>query len=542
VDYAAVPEPERSFLASVLTAPELEKLGLRLVEGTGEGPARIPRGGLITAGYLAAWKTWEESGAPDSSLPLESLTFDPGSGEGFIPLFRTCMVPPGEPAEGKRVLSLDEARRSTLIPLRDLAPPLVARKVEGVDAADPAYPLVLLGGLRLSHSADGPGGKGPGGAGPPGRRKKYAALGEYIRGALEKAASTPGEGPPRFEVRPRLFRVALGGDAVFSRGVPELIFSGYRGKAGDSGVSSQGSARAAGDPYIPPEAGLQAVLGDTAELVKGADLALLNLEGVVSGRGRAVEKTYAFRFDPRTAPFLKAAGFDAVLLANNHAFDFGLPGFLDSLEYLEAAGLAPLGAGRSAAAAAAPFTAGERSFPVQVFGVASFGPERNGWDGRSAAAGGDRPGLLHAGRGGAELIKPQLRRDDKGGLDIVFFHGGEEYTDHPGPATRALYTGLIEAGADLVVGTHPHVEQGFEWVRGKPVFWSLGDYVFDEMGDTPGGDRGIFVVLSYAGEKLVYLEPYPLFMNGPRTEITGDERLERFYRLTKELAGRDVRF
>jgi poly-gamma-glutamate synthesis protein (capsule biosynthesis protein) len=80
------------------------------------------------------------------------------------------------------------------------------------------------------------------------------------------------------------------------------------------------------------------------------------------------------------------------------------------------------------------------------------------------------------------------------------------------------------------------VEQGFQWVHGKPVFWSLGDYVFNGMDDTPGGDKGIFIVLSYLGAKLLYIEAYPVFMNGPRTEITAEDQLARFYRLTKEFA------
>ncbi|MDR1901439.1 MAG: CapA family protein, partial [Treponema sp.] len=110
-------------------------------------------------------------------------------------------------------------------------------------------------------------------------------------------------------------------------------------------------------------------------------------------------------------------------------------------------------------------------------------------------------------------------------------------------ATRTLYTELAAAGAELVIGTHPHVEQGFEWLGNTPVFWSLGDYVFNEMDDTPGGDKGICIVVSFlmpwmgkSGVSLVYLEVYPVFMNGRRTVISPEEQLERFYRLTKELA------
>jgi poly-gamma-glutamate synthesis protein (capsule biosynthesis protein) len=310
----------------------------------------------------------------------------------------------------------------------------------------------------------------------------------------------------RREAPPVLFRIASGGDVMLGRGV-EAIFL---------------------------DEGPEGIFGGTAALVKSADLALLNLEGAITGDTEsAAKKTYVFRFDPRVAPALKDAGFDAALIANNHAFDYGTTGFVDTMRYLGEAGLPVLGAGKNAEAAAAPFVKEGPSFLVKVFGLASFGKEMNGWDGLLFAADRETPGMLHAGKRGVELIEKQL---DRNAFNIVYFHGGVEYAEHPDSETRALYTELIRAGADLVIGTHPHVEQGFEWVNGKPVFWSLGDYVFDEMDDTPGGDKGIFVVLSYAGKVLVHVDVYPVFMNGPRTIISPPEQLERFFRLTKMLA------
>ncbi|MDR2553183.1 MAG: CapA family protein [Treponema sp.] len=518
LDYEGIPEPDRTFLALALTDQKLRSLGIRRVPEITAGTPSILR-----AEYLSFWTSWEDSGDPDSSQPGRPLDFPSGSVETFIPLSRTCMVPRAEIGEEKTGLTLDEAYGAGLVPLAELAPPYLALKVDGMDVEDPAYPLVLLGGLKLAYvSENGQDEKELARIG-----KKYEALerlaAEFPRGSL----ASP------WDARPRLYRIAAGGDAVLSRGVPALLFTGYDGTAGDDGVAGYRK----GEIYYPRPGSAEEVLGGTASLVQGADLSLLNLEGVITSRGEKTGKTYTFRFDPRSASFLRAAGFDAVLLANNHAFDFGLTGFLDSLEYLEAAGVAILGAGRNQAAAAAPFLAGYPGLAVQVFGLASFKAERNGWDGLSAAADENRAGLLHAGRGGAELIQGRLRKD-RGILDIVFFHGGEEYTDRPDGPTRALYTELIMAGADLVIGTHPHVEQGFEWVLGKPVLWSLGDYIFDEMDDTPGGNMGILVVLSYAGDRLLYLEPHPLFMRGPRTEIAPKKQLERFYRLSQELAER----
>ncbi|MDR1143387.1 MAG: CapA family protein [Spirochaetaceae bacterium] len=501
VDYNSFPEPEKSFLASVLTGKELEKRGL--VPCGGPGP------GVITIAYQGAWVTWE--GSDTDSL----YSFIPGEG-GFLPLSRTCLVPRALLWEETAGIGAAEAARifsgnresPDIIPLGDLGPPYVGRRVDGLDAADPAYPLVLLEGLQFDRE----GSLGENKNESKKLWKKTAGLSELIMARLRAANSrTPeasGVPVPRYEERPRLYRIAAGGDAMLARGVPEILL----------------------------KEGPEAVMGGTAALAGAADLSLLNLEGAVTLRGEPAKKAYAFRFDPAVIRVLADSGFDAVLAANNHAFDYGLTGFLDTLDHLKRAGLYALGAGRSISAAAAPFITGSEQFPVRVFGLASFGRERSGWDGLDYAADDARPGMLHAGKRGAELIRAQLELlNDKEGLEIVFFHGGIEYADYPDEDTRVLYTDLVEAGADLVIGTHPHVEQGFEWVKGRPVFWSLGDYVFDDMADTPGGDRGIFIVLSFLETKLVYLDVYPVFMNGPRTVISSDTQLERFYRLTKEL-------
>ncbi|GHV84496.1 hypothetical protein AGMMS50230_01040 [Spirochaetia bacterium] len=466
VDYTAMPGPEQALLTSVLA-----KVNKDFAVTDKPGP------GIITVTYEGRFTTWAKTETPPPADFPNSV---------FIPLSQICMVPRAKVSEGKVSVG-----SSTLVPLEDVAPPYLALKVDGLDVSDPDYPLVYQSGFRFSYE------------GPPHTKRAVKKINALA--ALLKEVSA---GAFHQTERPRLFRIAAGGDAMLARGVEEILFT----------------------------EGIEAVLGGTAALVRDADISMVNLEGAVTSRGEAAKKTYTFRFDPRTAAALKDAGFNAVLLANNHAFDYGLTGFFDSLDHLEKAGLAVLGAGRDIQTAAHPFVSaasGPGNPTVRVFGIANYGPERNGWDGLDFAADEKTPGLLHAGNRGAEMIKAQLAGDDT--LNVIFFHGGVEYADYPSQETRALYTELIRAGADLVIGTHPHVEQGFEWVEGKPVFWSLGDYVFDEMDDTPGGDKGLFIVLSYIGDRLVYLDPYPLFMKGPRTVIAPAAQLDRFFRLTKDL-------
>ncbi|GHV74263.1 hypothetical protein AGMMS49940_15650 [Spirochaetia bacterium] len=422
------------------------------------------------------------TGAPDLLLELYSgWGFEAeASGDESFRVSGTYLVPRGEARYDRRNTSLEAclAGEETLIPLQDLSPPGIALRVDGLSAGDDGYPLVWETRVRLSAGSE------------TGSRKteaRIAAMQSSLEALLrEQLSGTPN---PLLEARPQLFWLAAAGDLMLGRGAGEILL----------------------------REGPEGIFGETAALLAGADLAIVNLEGALSDRGDRVEKTYNFRFPPVLAGTLRDAGIDAVLLANNHIYDFGPDAFLDTLIHLETAGTGILGAGRDLSAAAAPFVfTGDEVPPVHVFGIASFPREASGWDGLSIAAGENKPGILHAGRGGAEKLKEGFSAE---ALDMVFFHGGNEWTTTPDARTRALYTDLIKAGADIIIGSHPHIVQGFEWIEGKPIFWSLGNFVFAGMENTGGGDEGLFLQLGFWGTKLIYIEPYALVLSGPRTKI-----------------------
>ncbi|GHV25863.1 hypothetical protein AGMMS4952_04700 [Spirochaetia bacterium] len=404
------------------------------------------------------------------------------SGDESFTVARTYLVPRADApgirfVEGRRDTSLAAclAGEETLIPLRELAAPGIALPVDGLSVGDAGYPLVWETTLRFVTDDAG------------GDRKTQAKL-EALGRVRERLGAAPN---PLLEPRPELFWLAAAGDLMLGRGAAEILL-----REGPTGI-----------------------FGETAGLLTAADLAIVNLEGALSHRGSRVEKTFNFRFPPVMAGILRDAGIDAALLANNHIYDFGPDAFLDTLRHLEAADIGILGAGRDLEAAAAPFVFTKTGVPpVHAFGIASFPREASGWDGLGIAAGEHTPGILHAGRGGADRLKTRFSAE---ALDMVFFHGGNEWTTAPDARTRALYTGLIIAGADIIIGSHPHIVQGFEWIEGKPIFWSLGNYVFAGMENTGGGDEGLFIRLGFWGTKLIYIAPYPLALSGPRTRIAG---------------------
>ncbi|MDR1898653.1 MAG: CapA family protein [Treponema sp.] len=468
---------ERDFLLSLLGEGEfLAELGFRLsADSSGE-----TGGGPVV--FIDFFSSWE---------------FENNFGD--LPLSKTWYVPREDALAGRQdtalAACLGSGRSSggeVLVPLAELAPPFVALRVGGLSVEDEGYPLVRVTGIGI-------GGTEKARAGTP---AKIGAL----EAALRAAAG------PLVEEPPGVLWIAAGGDLMLDRGAAEILF----------------------------EEGPEGIFGATAALLAGADLALVNLEGVVSDRGTKVKKSFNFRFDPRVAGALREAGIDGVLQANNHTFDYGEEAFRDSLRWLTEAGIAVLGAGIDIDAAARPFLFRKGDCQVRTFGIASFPRERNGWDGLTVAAAEGKAGLLHARRGGGEKLKAHFAGD--GGtppspesLDVVLFHGGVEWAGRPDAFTREFYTDLIRHGADLVIGSHPHVVQGFEWVLGKPVFWSLGNYVFGGMENTEGGEEGLFIRMGFSGGRLAYLEPFALALSHTRTAVAPAPELKKFYALSGEL-------
>ena len=414
--------------------------------------------------------------------------------DGDILISTTVFVPREDALAGRSSTSLASCLEGneTLVRPHEIEPPFVALRVDGRSLEDENYPLVQAVYISIRTDEE----RIP----APRLQEKMYRLEEILQAAPKPLLARPSA---------PIWLVA-GGDTMLGRGASEILF----------------------------REGPEGIFGATAEMLASADIAMLNLEGMISNMGERIPKSFHFRFVPQTAPALKNAGIDVVLHANNHVFDYGKDAFLDSLTRLSRAGIGIAGAGIDIESASDPFVFSRGDEVCLVFGLASFPRERNGWDGISAAAGPGLAGMLHAGRGGAQMLKSKFSPE---ALNVVLFHGGTEWSNSPDAATRALYTDLIAAGADLVIGSHPHIVQGFEWVHGKPVFWSLGNYVFSGMQNTGGGDEGLLIRLGFWQGRLLYLEPFALTLNGPRTNIAPPEKLETFYIRSRELREQNSR-
>jgi hypothetical protein len=206
-----------------------------------------------------------------------------------------------------------------------------------------------------------------------------------------------------------------------------------------------------------------------------ADIRVANLECVIASRGVAEDKPFTFLAHPRTMAVVQRH-FDAVSVANNHSGDFGTAAFAEMLERLGKANVGVFGGGRNLAAAHAPLIVERKGLRIALLGYNEFFP-------RSFEADTDRPGV-------AWSEDEQVRRDirlarEVHGADLVipFMHWGIEHEPLADARQRALARVMIDAGADAVIGGHPHVTQDVESYRGKPIVYSLGNFVFDGFTD-----------------------------------------------------------
>jgi poly-gamma-glutamate capsule biosynthesis protein CapA/YwtB (metallophosphatase superfamily) len=285
-------------------------------------------------------------------------------------------------------------------------------------------------------------------------------------------------------------------------------------------------------------AGAEEPWGDALWLLHSADLRIINLECAITEHERTWSRTpkvFHFRADPPAVDVLKAARVDACSLANNHTLDFEEEGLLDTLAYLEAAGIRYTGAGRNLEEAARPvLLEGGASLVAFTDNESPFAAEP------------DRPGTNYL----PVSLEPEvLRRVEEtigaareaGARTVVFSnHWGPNMVERPRELFRRFARAVVDRGADIYYGHSAHVFQGVEIYRGKPILYDTGDFIDDYAVDPSlRNDRSFLFRVSVEGDDLERLELYPVILPYARVELaTGDERkaiLDRMVNLSAEM-------
>lgn len=225
--------------------------------------------------------------------------------------------------------------------------------------------------------------------------------------------------------------------------------------------------------------GMDGVLSkDMQDILKNADIVMVNEEFPFSERGVQMEdKQFTFRMNPRYVSLFKDMGVDIVSLANNHVLDYGAEALSDTFMTLDEAGILYAGAGESEERAKEPqiievngkkygFLAASRVLPVASWNVENTAP--------GVFSTYDATALVE------EIKKVRAECD----YLTVFVHWGLERKEYPESYQKTLAMQYIDAGADAVIGSHSHCLQGVEYINGKPVFYSLGNFLFGQDGNT----------------------------------------------------------
>jgi len=255
------------------------------------------------------------------------------------------------------------------------------------------------------------------------------------------------------------------GDIMLSRDVGKRI-----AEQGNPRTQRAEQSSYDGDPSYP--------FMQIADVTRAADLAFANVENPISSRGKNQGSQYSFRADPETVKGLEFAGFDVVSVANNHIWDWGADALADTLSILRTNNIVPIGAGLNYAEANDPKIIAVGKSRIAFLAYTTLYP-------RSLEATKKSIGISHFEiQSASDAVRKAKQQAD---VVVVSLHWGEEYKTEANEEQKTIAHALVDAGADLIIGHHPHVAQEYEQYSPKGeagktgwIYYSLGNFVFDQ--------------------------------------------------------------
>jgi hypothetical protein len=300
----------------------------------------------------------------------------------------------------------------------------------------------------------------------------------------------------------RSFTIVAGGDIMLDRGVAQTLTIKGKGadfpfNGGTADITSRYCCSSFG--WNLPRVSRTGHAGTVRHLIESADIAIANFENPAPNAFRYHTSGTVFSADPKLIKGLAVAGLDWVGIANNHIRDAGGDGIIQTIANLKRYGIASSGAGKNLAAARKPAILEVGGVKVAILAydtiakVYGASATRAGSAQMSAAA--VRAGVAAARKAGAQVV-------------IVFPHWGTEYDPTPFAGQQKLARAAIDAGADLVIGNHAHWAGALEVYRGKPIWYALGNFVFDQTWSEPTME-GLTLELTFHGPTLVQARMRP---------------------------------
>ena len=271
-------------------------------------------------------------------------------------------------------------------------------------------------------------------------------------------------------------------------------------------------ARGVQDILISDKKGMEKIFSDTLPLLQDFDLLAGNLEGPVTYSKAAIEKAYNFKFRHRVLGKLEKAGFDYLSAVNNHCYDFDEQGFLDTLKNLNLYKIKTSGAGKNLSEALEPALFRIKGTDFRILSLADYPAEKDKFEGKKETQASDtKPGILWPSEAVFKAVK---KMSEKEGVSVVMVHGGFEWQNQPAESQKKLYRKLADTGADIVIGSHPHVLQPVETRNSSLIIYSLGNFVFPGMDETEYGEESMILSVGFYKGKALYLNYIPVSING----------------------------
>jgi Bacterial capsule synthesis protein PGA_cap len=299
-----------------------------------------------------------------------------------------------------------------------------------------------------------------------------------------------------------LWTLVSGGDILLDRGVAETVKVKKKGvdfpfDGGTADITSRYCCSSFG--WNLPRVKRTGNGGAMRSLIEGADLAIANFENPAPDKFRYHTSGTVFSADPKLIKGLADAGIDWVSLANNHIGDAGRNAILQTIANLADYGIKSGGAGKDARTARRPTILEANGTKVGIIGYDTIAP--------GYRAGSDKPGSASF---TVDNVKSDVQkaRDSGAQVVIVFPHWGTEYDPTPFAGQQALARAAIDAGADIVIGNHAHWAGAVEVYEGKPIWYALGNFVFDQTWSEPTME-GMTLELTFDGPKLVQARMRP---------------------------------
>lgn len=255
--------------------------------------------------------------------------------------------------------------------------------------------------------------------------------------------------------------------------------------------------------------GVKHLFESVAPLFRSVDATVVNLECPVTSVRSPLHKKYIFRAEPVWTEALARAGITHAAMANNHTMDQGRSGLTDTYHHLLSAGITPIGYGDTSSGSCQPVLIQKGKIKVALYNSVTL-PLEN-WTYLE-----NSPGICQQPIEELENEIRNFKRQNPGSYVVVVLHWGVEYQPLPTLAQRKGGHRLIDAGADAIIGHHPHIIQKEEYYQGKPIFYSLGNFVFDQR--KPETSQSVIVQLNFTTTACT-IKLYPVTIHHCKPEL-----------------------